>query len=309
MRTTIRASYWQLVLLAVPAITAAQEELGFTAEHMIEAQMDARYVALPEIELQTNGDRSTRFGIGYMATAGGPTKSSNVLLDVQTFRPMPNHERWALVLGGFVDLIRFDGTAGNVTIDPNFVSTSPFDAPLDTDVLDVSGDALHVGLSVAAARRISERSAWQVGAMLEYYDVDAFKVDFRTRGPGGFDGTVDYAGNYNSITPFVTFRHVFPHRSDGFVYSSRLFMAWPLPRRGFHGLISGPDFELAGDSKTAGTGTNIPDGFAGAGFAIESAKHRWRVDVGASLWIYLAENKGHEGIDPPLYVHFNMPLN
>jgi len=298
-----------IVQFAMPATAAADEELGFTAEHMIEAQMDARYMALPEIELRTSDARSTRFGIGYMTTAGGPTTSANLLLDVQRFKPLANHERWAVVLGGFVDLIRFDGTGGNVTIDPNFLSSSPVDTPFDADVLDVSGDALHMGLSVAAARQISASSAWQAGVMLEYYDVDEFKVAFRTGGPAGFDGMLDYAGNYNSITPFVTFRHVYPRHSERFTYSSRALLAWPVPRRGFQGQINGPGFQLEGDSETAGTGRHIPDGFAGLGFAIESVARRWRVDVGASLWLYLAENKGHEGVDPPLYVHFTVPLN
>jgi len=298
-----------VVQFTIPATAVAEEELGFTAEHMIEAQMDARYMALPEIERQTTDARSSRFGMGYMTTSGGPTTSASLLLDVQFFKPLPNHERWAVVLGGFVDLIRFDGTAGTVTIDPNFLSISPIDTPLDADVLDVSGDALHMGLSVAAARQISRNSAWQAGVVLEYYDVDEFRVAFRTGGPAGFDGVVDYAGSYNSITPFVTLRHVFPRRSERFTYSSRALLAWPVPRRGFQGQISGPGFQLEGDSETAGTGRHIPDGFAGVGFAIDSVAHRWRVDIGASVWLYLAENQGHEGIDPPLFVHFNVPLN
>jgi len=298
-----------IVHFAMPATAATDEELGFTAEHMIEAQMDARYMALPEIELPTNDAVGWRFGMGYMTTSGGPTTSANLLLDVQRFTPLANHERWAVVLGGFVDLIRFDGTGGTVTIDPNFLRTPPFDTPLVADVLDVSGDALHMGFSVAAARQVSASSAWQAGVMLEYYDVGEFEVAFRTGGPAGFDGMLDYAGNYDSITPFVTFRHIFPRRSERFTYSSRALLAWPTPRRGFQGQLSGPGFQLEGDSEAAGTGRHIPDGFAGLGFAIESVAHRWRVDVGASVWLYLAENKGHEGVDPPLYVHFNVPLN
>jgi hypothetical protein len=298
-----------IVLFAAPESGIAEEELGFTAEHMIETQMDARYLALPEIELQTEDDRSLRFDIGYMTASGGLTTSSTILLGVQGFRPLPNHERWAVVLGGFLDLIRFDGTPGIVSIDPTFTSTLPVVAPLDAEVLDVTGDALHAGLSFAAARRISERWAWQAGVALEYYDIDPFKVKFRALGPIGFDGEVGYAGNYNSITPYLTFRHLYPRRSERFVLSSRFLMAWPLPRRGFHGQISGPGFSIEGDSESAGRGRHIPDGFAGIGFGIESVKHRWRVDVGASLWLLLAENKGHEGVDPPLFLHFNMPFH
>lgn len=298
-----------LVVLAMSTQAVAEEELGFTAEHMIEAQMDARYMALPEIELPTSDTGRTRFGTGYMTTSGGPTTSANLLLDVQRYKPLAKHERWAVVLGGFVDLIQFDGTGGPVTIDPNFLSTSPVDTPFAADVLDVSGNALHMGASVAAARQISASSAWQAGIMLEHYDVDEYKVAFRTDGPARFEGELDYAGTYDSVTPFVAFRHVFPRRSERYTFSSRALLAWPVPRRGFHGQISGPGFRVEGDSETAGTGRHIPDGFAGVGFAIESAARRWRVDVGASLWLYLAENKGHEGVDPPLFVYVNLPLD
>jgi hypothetical protein len=293
---------------AIPDGVLAQEEIGFTAEHMIEAQMDARYSALPEIEMQAD-DRRMRIDLGYMAASGGVTKSSAAMFGVQSFRPISSDPRWALGVGGFLDLIRFDGAPGTVSIDPNFASDLPFAVPLQAEALDVSGDALHAGLSLSVARHVSERWAWQVGVALEYYEIDAFRVAFSASAPNGFDGELDYAGNYNSITPYLTFRHLYPRRSERFIFSSRFLIAWPLPRRGFRGRVSGPGFSVDGDSKAAGQGRHIPDGFAGVGFAVEGAERGWRIDVGASLWLFLAEDKGHEGVDPPLFVHFNLPIN
>jgi len=296
-----------VVLLAAPEIGVAQEELGFTAEHMIEVQMDARYLALPEIERGTDR-RQARVDIGYMAASGGVMTSSAAMLGVQSFMPMSSDGRWALLLGGFLDLIRFDGTRGSVTIAPTFASTLPVAVPIEADVLDVSGDALHAGVSLAVARRISEGWGWQAGVALEHYDVNAFKVGFQALGPDGFAGEVDYAGDYNSITPYLTLRHFYPRRSDRFVFASRLLVAWPLPRQGFNGRIAGPGFDIEGDSEAAGNGRHIPDGFAGIGFDVESTEHRWRVDIGASLWLLLVESRAHEGVDSPVFLHFNIPF-
>ena len=86
-------------------------------------------------------------------------------------------------------------------------------------------------------------------------------------------------------------------------------MAWPLPRRGFHGRVSGPGFDIENDTDAVGYGKHIPDPFAGIGFTIESREHGWRLDIGASLWHYLAEGHIHKGIEQPILVYLNWPIN
>lgn len=59
-----RARWVQILIISfitVPAPSIAADSLDFSAEHLIEAQMDARYLALPEIETQTD----TRLAPGY----------------------------------------------------------------------------------------------------------------------------------------------------------------------------------------------------------------------------------------------------
>jgi hypothetical protein len=298
-----------IAALALPLASMqadAAESVDYIAEHMIEAQMDARYLALPDIPLAPE-DRRLRADFAYFGASGGPLQSSAALIGVQQFRPIKTD--WALGLGAFVDLIRFTGRTGEAVVAPIFASEFPVTVPFTAELTDISGDAVHAGLSISLARHPSERWAWQAGVALEYYDIGTFDVAFRAFSPESFDGALSYAASYDSITPFFSIRHRYLPHSARFVYASRAVVAWPQPRRGLSGRLSGPDFAVEGDSQSAGRGTHIPDGFAGVGFTVESVARGWSVDVGASLSLLLLEGELHKGIDPPLFVRLTLPIH
>jgi len=295
-----------LIISSKPGI--AGETLSFTAEHMIEAQMDARYMAFPEIETRAD-KKQTRFGLGYLSVTGDLMKSSAPMLSVQSYIPTSQDHRWGMIIGGFIDYIQFGGSTGNAQFIADFIDFAPFNQPQNVNVQSINGDALHTGISLSLTHRMSDNLAWQAGAALEYYSVNKFSIAFNTLDlASNFNAEVDYAANYHSITPYFSFRYFYPALSESYDFSSRFIMAWPLPRRGFKGRVSGPGFSVEGDTDEVGNGIHIPDPFVGVGFSIESRQHGWRVDVGASLWLYLAENKIHEGTDPPLFIHMNFPL-
>lgn len=297
------------VSIAVPALSVAGERLGYTAEHIFEVPMDARYMALPEIETKT-GEERRRFDVGYLYASGGLMTSSTLMLGMQDYVPISDDHRWGLIIGGFFDVTQLAGSSGNVEFSPIFTDSAPFPVPQNIYVQNISGDAVHVGVSLSLTQRISNSWAWQTGVALEYYEINELRVNFNTLDlADNIDAEVDYAANYNSVTPYFSFRYFYPPFSDNYAFSSRFIMAWPLPRVGFHGQVTGPGFSVEGDSESAGKGTHIPDPFAGVGFTIESREHGWRLDVGASLWFILYEDKVHEGIDPPLFIHMNWPIN
>jgi hypothetical protein len=303
-----------LVLAMLPAALVAEERLGFIAEHMIEVQSDARYLALPEIESPGVGDAS-RFDVGYLGASGGVFSSSALMLGLQHYFASTDQPSQGWMLGGFLDLIRFDGDSGDTTLDPQFASSFPFPVPLNITVQDISGDALHAGISLSFIKYTSPTLAWQTGLVLEYYSVNELKVNFTTRDlPANFDGFADYAADYHALTPFFSTRYFFPQQSENYRFSSRFVAAWPLPRRGFSGEVSGPGFDVSGNTDDAGNGTHIPDPFFGIGFTIEGKSPEdkspgWRLDIGTSLWLYVFEGKTHEGIDPPIFIHFSLPLD
>lgn len=306
------------MLAMFPAVLLAGERLGFVAEHMIEVQSDARYLALSEIERPDVGDTS-RFDVGYLSASGGVFSSSAMMLGIQRYFADTDQPSQGWMLAGFLDLIRFDGSSGDTTLDPLFAKNFPFPVPLNITVQDIKGDALHAGVSLSFIKYASTSLAWQTGLLLEYYSVNQLKVDFITRDlANNFTGFADYAGDYHAITPFFSTRYFFPQQPGSYRYSSRFVAAWPLPRRGFSGEVSGPGFNISGDTDETGNGTHIPDPFFGFGFTIEGADHSasnsahkqagWRLDIGTSLWLYVFENKTHEGLDPPFFIHFSLPL-
>jgi len=236
-------------------------------------------------------------------------KSSALMLGAQHYRPSDDDRQWGWIFGGFIDRIRFYGNSGYGFADPAFVQNPPFRHPFDLYVTNISGDAVHAGLSLARTHRLSDRWAWQAGLTLEYYAVHSFRIQFDTRLPSNnFSGELNYASTYNTIAPYIGYRYFFPESSSTYVWSSRIMLAWPFPHRGFHGHITGPGFDLEGDSDQAGNGKHIPDPFGGVGLTVESVQKRWRLDLGSSLWLFLVEGQVHKGNNPPLFVHFSWPF-
>src|SRR4029079_172809 len=84
----------------------------------------------------------------------------------------------------------------------------------------------------------------------------------------------------------------------------RLSGALPFPRRGFAGRISGPRFDLAGDSEKADHGVHVGDGYLGIGVTLEHRPSGFGIDLGATLFHFGAERVIHKGIDRPLLLSF-----
>lgn len=293
-----------LFLLLVPGVSQAQESLDFYAEHAIEGVMDARYLALTQVP-EGLAAPEWRLRFGGMYYQSGDFATSAVLLDVQRSRPLG--EKHALLFLAFADFTDYSGDSGPAIADPTF--TRDFDAisPFVVDVSKVSGSGMHFGMAAAIAGRISSRWGWQSGLVLEEVKVDRFETKFTTLDlPDNFSGTFDYAGSYDAVTPFGEVHRSIPGRR--YAMSARLIATIPFPRLGFKGRISGPGFETSGDSGSVGKGKHVPDGFLGLGFSVESRKTGFRIDLGATAYLFAAEGTIHRGVDLPLYLTFSFPL-
>lgn len=293
-----------LVLLLISGVSQAQESLDFYAEHAIEGFMDARYLALPQVpeDLKASEWRLRFGGLSYQS---GGFATSAVLLDVQRSRPLG--EKRALLFGAFADFMKYSGDSGPALADPTF--TREFDAisPFVVDVSKVSGSGMHFGVSAAMAGQISPRWGWQSGVVLEEVKVDSLETEFMTLDLlFNFSGTFDYAGSYDAVTAFGEVHRSIPGRR--YSMNARLIAAIPFPSVGFKGRISGPGFETSGNSGSAGKGKHVPDPFLGLGFSVESRKTGFRIDLGATVYIFAAEGKIHRGVDTPLYLTFSFPL-
>lgn len=293
------------LLLLVSGVAQAQEEdLDFRAEHAIEGVMDARYLALPQVgEDPAAPEWRLRFGGLYLESGG--LNVSAALLGVQRYRPL--HGKRALLLGAFADFMDFSGDSGPAFAKPSFTREFDTVSPFTVDVSKVSGSGIHFGVSAALAGSFSSHWGWQFGIVAEQVNVGTYEVEFTTLDlDGNFSGTLDYSGTYNAITPFAEIRRSFSTRR--YALSARFIVMDPLPRAGFKGRISGPGFDISGDSGEAGKGKHIPDPFLGFGFSVESRKTGWRVDLGATAYMFGAEGAIHRGVDLPVYVTFSFPL-
>lgn len=294
--------------LCSPLLWAVEHTVDYSAEHLIESNMNERYLAFPDIEIPGSLIHA-RMQIGYADIHTGPLQSKTILLGGQWSQAWADPS-WTWIYGGFADYLQFSGDAGPATLHPIFTDAAPFARTLPIVIHQVRGDAIHAGVSLAVSQRPSNIWAWQLGLAFEYYDVRQLAVTFGTTNLNqNFDGVIDYAAHYNSLTPHYGATWFLP--SDwaksiwsGTLFSARFIAAYPGPRRGFYGQVSGPDFSYEGKSSAK----HIPDFYSGAGFTIESARSHWRIDLGATLYFLTTESHIKNGTEPRLYLSWSIPM-
>src|ERR1044071_982528 len=94
---------------------------------------------------------------------------------------------------------------------------------------------------------------WQ-RVRLSNYDVSYRVLD----GPDtGAAGTLDFSATYSFLTPFVGLHKEFGRGDSRF--APHVQFAMPLPRRAMTGRVTGPGFDLAGDTASFGAGKHFGD--------------------------------------------------
>ena len=298
--------FFTFFLIISSSTLIAGERIGFEAEHVLEAPMNARYLALPSIpdDLTKPG---LRLQTGFNQVSATRFGANTLMLGTEYFLPQTQHSGYLFSV--FVDLMQFNGENGITSFDPLFLDSLPFTTPLDVNVTNTSGHAEHYGITAARVEQLSENRSWQYGVALEYYNVAKFSVSFDTTGlPDNFSAVVDYAEAYFALTPFVTLRHQFHFSNSRHHYAARIVAAWPLPRQGFSGQLTFSGFNQSGSTDETGNGKHIPDPYAGLGFSISSPDYSWQLDIGASLYFLVTEGQIHEGIKNPLFLNISWQL-
>ena len=79
--------------------------------------------------------------------------------------------------------------------------------------------------------------------------------------------------------------------------SPHALLAVPLPRRGIAGRITGPGFELSGDTASAGNGKHFGDVALALGFDFVYEPWGLSVDIGSTISQALLERQVHRGVD------------
>jgi hypothetical protein len=192
---------------------------------------------------------------------------------------------------------------------PSFGRAAQLPQQFDVQVDSVSGSGNHFGLSLAYAQGLSGGARVQAGLALERLDVREYRVAFRTLDLAqNFDGAVDYSGIYNIVTPFAIYESLRRPLTAGWSGGWSATIAWPLPRRGFIGRLTGLGIDFQGSTASAGNGKHIPDPFLGLGYTFEHKATGLQVDLGATLFSYVVEPLGHRKIDQSLFINLSLPF-
>ena len=304
MRTPPAVRGLLLATIATSAL-AATEDMDFVAEHLPEAAMDGRLLSLPlnyagnlrvdEWSTQLEA-LATRIESGNLRLTG---PGVGIGLRYQISRS------WAVLGVAFYDRLTFSGDTEARPVAPIFSTSFPVSLPADATLSNQRGDISQAGAGLAMRYQPDGRPfAFTFGALRERVKLGGYRVDYRlTSGPSaGTSGTLDYSANYPYWTPFATFEWRISHGT--WQFSPRFTAGVPIPTWGWRGRITGPGFDVAGDTETIGRGRHMGDSFAGFGFGITYSPWNLTLDAGASLNQILLEPRIHQGVDRAWLMNF-----
>lgn len=297
-------------ILALAAIVAtlaggarATESIEFVAEHLPEIAMDDRYASLPlwnACDAGTNdADRGFCFGmnVGYARSYSGTLSIEGPLLSLSVTRPLG--ENFRLTGFAFFDDLALSGGVEHRPLEVLFANP-PLTLPAEAEFTGLNGKARDVGFGVAlngsAHLRWLPWFEWSAGVMWQQFKLSDYRFDYLIlEGPdAGTTGTLDYSSTYTHVSPFVG--AAWPRVHGVWHYAPHVQMALPLPRRGIAGQITGPGFDLTGNTAENGEGKHFGDPSVTIGFNITYEPWDLTVDVGTTITQALLEPKVHDGV-------------
>lgn len=246
-----------VLLILVPVRAAAAHSFEFVAEHLPEAAMDNRFATLPLFGGGTTPARPWQFTVqGAVARIGSGEPTLDGPMWSAAVRKRLN-ERWSVHALGFRDGLKFSGARDQRPLETLFTPT-PLALPAEALFTDLHGTYRDTGAGVAFSLQdhgwFGERQ-WIIGALYQRVALRDYRATYQVlEGPSsGATGFVDYSGNFTHVTPFAGLALL--RECGAWSLAPHAVFAFPVPRRGIQGRITGPGFDLSGDTAKAGTGT------------------------------------------------------
>lgn len=289
---------WLGSALSCSAAFAAREDIAFVAEHLPEVAMDDRYARLPLWDAPADAHHA-RFGaeLGYARLRSGTLSLDGPMLELSATRVW---RAWQVTAFGFRDALSFSSGTERRALNESFVDT-PLAMPVDAEFSGLDGRMSDLGAGLALRRHVDHSWAgaldWTAGLMWQRVRLSNYSVDYRVlEGPdAGAAGNIDFSASYSYVTPFVGVAKAFG-RGD-FRFTPHAQYAMPLPRRAFVGRVTGPGFDVAGDTESNGAGKHFGDPSITVGFDVTYVPWNLSIDAGSALSQALFEPLVHEGID------------
>jgi len=298
-----RLAFATLALLAHP-VCRAEHDIEFVAEHLPEVAMDNRYATLP---VWGESSRESPAWSGALQGAASTTSVATLTLAGRLLSAAAQHtinDHWQAGLFGFYDNLRFSGDRDERPLQTLFAPETPIERPVDAVFTNLDGRALNYGggfyFSRTSDNGFLQQHRWVMGALWQSVELTDYRFDYEiTDGPQtGLKGTIDFDATYQHVVPFAGLE--IPRDFGKWTASFHTLVAWPIPRRGVAGHITGPGFDLSGDSASAGNGKHFGDPSVTIGLDVTYRPARLSVDIGTLLTQALLEPKIHDGIDQNL---------
>jgi len=302
MRRNRNGTALAILIAGLAGGASGAENLEFVVEHLPEVAMDNRYASLPLWNSCGDGDR-TCFGVNaaWSRTQSGTLTLEGPMLGLSAAWPLGADYQ----LNGFAFLDSFALSSG-VERRPLEVlfANPPLTMPSDAEFSGLDGSARDVGLGLAlngsAHPRWLPAFDWSAGLLWQQFELSDYRFDYLvTGGPdSGTTGTVDYSATYSHITPFVGAAWRRTH--GAWHYAPHVQLAVPLPRHGIQGRITGPGFDLSGNTEDNGNGKHFGDPSVTIGFNVTYEPWNLTLDVGGSITQALLEPYIHKGVEQNL---------
>ena len=287
-----------LAVAAAPA-AAASHSFEYVAEHLPEAAMDNRLAGLPLWGGPASSDGAWQFAAqgAYVRVGSAGLRLDGPLASLAVGRRL--NAQWTLRAFGFVDDLRFSGARDERPLQTLF-ATPPLALPAQALFSDLAGRYRNLGAGLAVS---IDRDGWLgaqqwlAGALAQRVSLRGYRVGYRVLdGPSaGASGTVDYSASYSSLAGLLGI--ALPRQTGDWSWSPHALLALPLPRRGIQGRITGPGFDLAGDTASAGRGKHFNDPSLTIGLDLGFRPWGLSVDIGSALTQPGLERVAHKGID------------
>jgi hypothetical protein len=297
-KTTIRVAAALLASLALSSASSeGAEDLDFQAEHMLESAMNDRLTSFLTTSDEIEPERwSLAVGVGAASARSSAFSLEGGMLSAAAAYGLA--EGGGLELTGFYDRFNLSGSGGSQVLDPRWSTELPLQFPVDAETSDPRGEVSHLGAGLAWVKPAQgkHRRRWRFGLFYSRVEVKDFAVDYRLLAAPEVSGRIDYSATYDYLWPWSEVEarwdlgsrwRVVPH-AGAFL---------PLPGRGFAGRMSGPGFDISGDTDTALGDAHMGDAHVALGLRFDHRPTGLSVDLGGSLFNLLAEPIDHPGID------------
>ena len=296
-RPGITAFFFFLLVLGIPSIQAA-ESLEFISEHLPETAADNRYATLPLATASVDQGHFL-FQSGYSMTESSRLRLSGSQLSLGYHFPF--RRNLGLEFVGFSDAMRFSG--GNVTLplEVLFSDDIPLSLPAQAAFGRLQGSMHHWGVGVFVDRDMhlpvlgDGHAAF--GIIGEVFRLKDYRAAYRiiSGENAGVTGIADYSATYRFITPMMQFAR---GRNYGdWKITPKATVALPLPRVGVKGRLTGPGFDISGDTADNGEGKHYGDFSLTLSFLAVYRPWHLSFDLGGLVTQALLEPVIHKGIE------------